>query len=338
MGGHLSNPTGDRQIIMADEATTASTGATNTPLMSGFENAERTTSLATPPQPSLVSPDVQPTAAPIPGAPAPIPPSTKGTGVSDSTSTSTSPDAPPEGYDDAVAFLKDEGVPESFLASADREELVAYAAAQAELAENAETEGASRVTEILERLEANLGSGKSTPETSGDGAKTPAAKTAAPTAEGVVTADQKIENLEARVAYMTAMLESATIDKWVQRTKDEYPAVTDTGIQEKVTRFAAILVQSRQETNIDKAFDVATKVVMAQDHGGQTSMSRRALVAKLRSKTALTTPDGANKKNVVANMTADQLRDKQLELVLTGDSEAGFKLGKEFEEVHKAAM
>lgn len=283
---------------------------TDTSLMSGMSGIERTTSLATPPQPSITDPGKP---QQIPGAPAPIPPSTQGTGT---------PSAPPEGYDDAVTFLRETGTPDAVIQTTDKEALVAWAAELASQAETEDSAGTNQVTDLLERLEARLGAS--------DTAKETATPKSATEVTGEKDGDPRIATLERQLQYLTSVMESRAIDTWVERSKGDFPAIVEREMQDKVTKLAGVLINAGEETSVDRALDTATKVIMAQGGTGKTALSRRASLAKLRSNGSLTPPVEAQTPNTVVNMTADQIREKQLELVTTGKSSEGFELGKQF--------
>ncbi len=296
---------------MADEAISA---ATENPLMSGFEGVERTTSLATPPQPSVTDPGKA-----APGAiPTVLPDSTKGTGVEAGS---------PEGYDDAVTFLRDEGIPESFIASADKEELITYAAAQAQNEEKAETEGTSEVTKLLEQVAERLAT---------DEAGT-AEKATAEAAQPKASGNEEVALLRSQVDLLVKLYERDKIDSWVQRSKGEFPAIADAGVQDKITKLASALMQVGHEKDINLALDRATKIVVEEVGSGETALSRRAMVAKLRLNSP-TPPREANKTKMVADMTSDEVRDKQLAFVLDGKSDEGFELAKEFNAKNRTAF
>ena len=286
----------------------------NTSLMSGFDGATKMTDVATPPQPSLTSPDALPTS----GAPLPAGETTKGTVAVEPGS------APPEGYDEAVAYLKDDAkMPASFIASADPAELIEYAASLAHTDETTETESTSEVTDILTRLSAQL-DGKETAATEELGTVTKK------TATEKISENEEIAHLRSQVGLLIQMAEQDKITSWVERSKGEFPAVVNTDVQEKVTQLAIALRQTGSETNVDRALDRATKIIMEEVGSGQTVISKRAYVAQLRAKGSLTPPADAGKKNLVANMTTEEVRDKQLELIMADKSDEGFELGKEF--------
>ncbi len=283
----------------------------NTSLMSGFDGATKMTDVATPPQPSLTSPDALPTS----GAPLPAGETTKGTVNVEPGS------APPEGYDEAVAYLKDDAnMPASFIASADPAELIEYAASLAHTDETTETESTSEMTDLLTRITATLD----------DKEKVPATEETKPAATTKASDNSEIVLLKEQVALLVQMAEHDKITSWVARSKDEYPTVVNAEVQEKVTRLAIALRQAGSETDVDRALDRATKIIVEDVGSGETMTSRRAYVAKLRSKGSLTPPADAGKKNLVANMTTEEVRDKQLELIMADKSDEGFELGKEF--------
>lgn len=226
-------------------------------------------------------------------------------------------------------------MPDNVLSGLDQGALVEWASTEAAKGQDEDGGAADAVTDILTRLEARL--------------QTPAGE-AQPKSESTVpgmayldeTGDmdpnvqalmQQTAQQQRQIQFLSSLMESRVINEWKERSKEEFPIIaTDQAVEDKITKLAGILINSGEYTSIDRALDAATTLTVqsGKTGSGETALGRRGRLAQLRSRSSMSVPAETVSTTSATGLSAEQVRERQLQLITSGKSAEAQELADSF--------